>query len=71
LHTEELHNLCFTPDIRAIKSWSMRWQFNVGRMGELRNPYRILVRKSEWKIPLGRRKCRWEDNIKLNLKDIS
>jgi hypothetical protein len=32
--------------------------------------YKILAGKSEWKIglPLGRPRCRWEDNIKIDLK---
>jgi hypothetical protein len=33
-----------------------------------RNAYRILVGKPEGKILLGRPKCRWVDNIKINLK---
>ena len=32
--------------------------------------YRVLVGKSEGKRPLGRPKCRWEDNIKLDLQDV-
>jgi hypothetical protein len=39
-------------------------------MGELRNEYTILVRKPEWKRALGRPRCRWEDNMKKNLKEI-
>jgi hypothetical protein len=35
--------------------------------GEKRNVYRILVGKPEVKRPLGRPKCRWEDNIKMGL----
>jgi hypothetical protein len=31
------------------------------------NAYRILVEKSKGKKPLGKPKCRWEDNIKLAL----
>jgi hypothetical protein len=34
-------------------------------MGEKRNAYRILVRK-----PLGRPRRRWEDNIKMDLREI-
>jgi hypothetical protein len=36
-------------------------------MGEVRNPYKILVGKPEGKRPLGRPKGRWEDNIKIDL----
>jgi hypothetical protein len=40
--------------IRMIKSRRMRWKGHVARIGEKRNAYRILVRKSEGKRPLGR-----------------
>jgi hypothetical protein len=32
----------------------------------MRNAYKILVRKSEWKRPLSKSKGRWEDNIKID-----
>jgi hypothetical protein len=37
----------------------------VAHMGEARNSNNILVSKTEGKRPLGRRKHRWEDNIKI------
>jgi hypothetical protein len=39
-------------------------------MGEGRGVYRSLVGRPEGKRLLGRSKCRWEDNIKLDLGDI-
>jgi hypothetical protein len=36
--------------------------------GNKRNAYRVLVGKSEGKIPLGRPKRRWVDNIKIDLR---
>jgi hypothetical protein len=39
-------------------------------MGKKRNVYRILVGKPEEKGPLGRPRCRWIDNIKMDLKEI-
>jgi hypothetical protein len=39
-------------------------------MGENRNAYRILVGKLEGKRPLGRFRHRWEDNIKMDLREI-
>jgi hypothetical protein len=39
-------------------------------MGEKTNAYRILVGKSEGKRPLGRFRRRWEDNIRINLREI-
>jgi hypothetical protein len=39
-------------------------------MGEKRNVYRLLVGKPEGKIPLGRPRRRWIDNIKMDLLEI-
>jgi len=39
-------------------------------MGEMRNAYNILVIKPEGKRALGRRRCRWEDNMRLDLREI-
>jgi len=36
-------------------------------MGERRGVYRILMGKPEGTRPLGRPRCRWEDNIKMDL----
>jgi hypothetical protein len=38
----------------------------VARMGEKRNVYKLLVGKPEGKRPVGRSRCRWIDNIKMN-----
>jgi hypothetical protein len=48
----------------------MRWAGHVARMGEKRNVYRLLVRKSKGKRPLGRPRRRWMDNIKMDLLEI-
>jgi hypothetical protein len=39
-------------------------------MWEKRNAYRILLGKPEGKRPLGRPRCRWVDDIKMNLREI-
>jgi hypothetical protein len=39
-------------------------------MGETRNACKILMGKAEGKRPPGRPTHRWEDNIKMNLKEI-
>jgi hypothetical protein len=39
-------------------------------MWEGRGVYRILVAKAEGKRPLGRPRRRWEDNIKVDLREI-
>jgi hypothetical protein len=38
-------------------------------MGEMRNVYKILVGKPKGKRPLGRHRSRWENNIKMDLKE--
>jgi hypothetical protein len=42
----------------------------VARMGEGRGVYSVLVGRSEGKRPLGRPRRRWENNIKLDLREI-
>jgi hypothetical protein len=37
---------------------------------EKRNAYRVLVGKSEGKRPLARHRRRWEDNIKIDLREV-
>jgi hypothetical protein len=53
-----------------IKSRRRRWAGHVVRIGEKRNAYKILVGKPEEKRPLGRPRCRWVDNIKMDLRGI-
>jgi hypothetical protein len=39
-------------------------------MGERRGAYRALVEKPEEGRPLGRPRCKWEDNIKMDLGEV-
>ncbi|KAJ4450124.1 hypothetical protein ANN_01531 [Periplaneta americana] len=39
-------------------------------MGKSRNAYRVLVGRPEGKRPLGRPRRRWEDNIKMDLREV-
>jgi hypothetical protein len=52
-----------------IKSRRMRWAEHTAHVGEKRNAYRIWVGKPERKIPLGKPRRRWEDNIKMDLRE--
>jgi hypothetical protein len=72
LHNEELHNLYSSPRTynRIFKLSRMIWAGNLARMREKRNSYRILVGKPESMRSLGRSRCRWEDNIKIELREI-
>jgi hypothetical protein len=71
LHNEELQILYSSPNvIRQIKSRSMRWVGHVARMGEDRNVYKVLMGKPEGKRPLGRPRCRWEDGMRMDLREI-
>jgi hypothetical protein len=56
--------------IRQIKSRRMKWAGHVARMGEERNVYRVLMGKPEGKRPLERPRRRWEDGIRIDLREI-
>jgi hypothetical protein len=56
--------------IRQVKSRRIRWAGHVACMGEERKVYKVLVGKPEGKRPLGRQRCRWEDGIRMDLRDI-
>jgi len=49
----------------------MRWVRHVVHMGERRGIYKVLVGKSEVKSPLRRPRCRWWDNIKMDLQEVA
>ena len=71
MHNEELNDLYSSPNIvRVIKSRRMRRAGHVVRMGEERGMYRVLVGKPVGKRPLGRARCRWVDNIRMDLQEV-
>jgi hypothetical protein len=70
LRYEELNNLYASPNVMAIESRRMKWPGHVARMSDVRHAYRILVRKTEGKRPLGRRRHRWNVNIRTDLMEI-
>jgi hypothetical protein len=52
-----------------IKSRRIRWTWNMASLGKKRNAYRIWVGMPEGKKPLLRHKCRWGNNIEIDLTD--
>ena len=73
LHNEEHDSLHRSPNIvRVIMSRRLRWAGHVTRMEEGRSAFIILTGrpKPTGKRPLGRSRCRWEDNIRMDLEEI-
>ena len=56
--------------VRVVKSRRVRWAGHVARMGQGRGVHRVLVGRPEGKRPLGRPRCRWENNIKMDLQEV-
>jgi len=48
----------------------MRREGHEARVGERRGVYRVLVGKPEGKRQLGRPRRKWEDNIKMHLREV-
>jgi hypothetical protein len=48
----------------------MRWAGLVARTEERRSVYRVLVGRPEGKRPLRRPRSRWEENIKMDIREI-
>ena len=71
LYNAELHALYSSGNIiRNVKSRRLGWVEHVARMEQPRNAYRVLLRKPEVKRPLGRSRRRWEENIKMDLREV-
>ena len=71
LHNVELYAYYSSPNIiRSFKSRRLRWAGHIARMEQPRNTYRVLVGKPEGNRPLGRPRRRWEDNIRMDLREV-
>jgi hypothetical protein len=63
--------MVYPPNIiRLIKSRRIRWTRHVARMWKKWSVCRILVGKPEGNRLLGTCKRRWEDNIKIDLREM-
>jgi hypothetical protein len=70
LHNDELHNVYGSPNIiGVIKPRRMTSAGHVTRMRDMTNAYKIPVGKHEGKRQLGRRKHRWEANIRMDIRE--
>ena len=71
IRNDKFNDLYCSPDIfRVMKCRRMRWERHVARKSESKGVHIILVMKPEGKKPLGRRRHRWEDNIKMDLQEV-
>jgi hypothetical protein len=71
LDSKEPHDLFYSQNIIGTnKSRKMRWAGNVARIGVRRGSTRILVGRFEGKRPLGIRRSRWKDNIRMDLQEV-
>ena len=71
LHNEELYNLYRSSNlVRVIKSRTLRWACHAARMKEGKSGFKTSTSNPIGKRLLGRPRCRWEDNIRMDLKEI-
>jgi hypothetical protein len=71
LNNEEFHSLYSSPNIaRVIKSRRLRFTGHVARMEEGRSVFKSLTGTPAGKRPLGRPRRRWEENIRMDLKEM-
>ena len=71
-YNKELQSLHHTTIIfRDIKCIRFRWAANIARMEESRGALKILTGKLTGKRPLGRPRRKWEDNVRIHLKEVA
>jgi len=64
------HTITITLSVTEYVSRRMRWAGHVAHMWERKGVYSVLVDISELKRPPGRPRRRWEDNIKMDLREV-
>ena len=68
----KIHSLYRLPNIiRVIISRRIRWAGYIANMEECGSAFIILTGKPTGKRPLGRPRNRWEDHIRMDIKEIS
>jgi len=71
LHNEETNDMFYsTVTFAVIQSRRISWVVHIVVMGERRGVHKILVGKPEGNRQLGGPKCRWADNIKIEVQEV-
>jgi hypothetical protein len=70
VHNEELNDLYCSPSIVCVIKSRMGCVGLVAHKGEWRGVYMLLVGKPEGRRLLGRPRCRWDDNIQMDLQEV-
>ena len=69
IHVLDLESVCFDSK-HLYNVLLLRWAGHVAHMGNERGVYRVLVGIPEGRRPLGRPRCRWVDNIRMDLQEM-
>jgi hypothetical protein len=73
LATIQFRTLCLRVSSKNLKiklARRIRWAEHIARMGDMRNAYKVSVRKPEGKRPPGRPRHEWENYIRMDLREI-
>jgi hypothetical protein len=71
VHEVEFHDLYCSPNtFPVVTEKRMRWAAHVTHICERRSAYKVLMGKPEGKRALGRPPHRWEDNIKMDFREV-
>jgi len=62
--------MCFTKCCYGDQVKEDKMAGHVACMGEMRNAYKIFIRKPEVTRPCGRPRCRWEEDIIIDVREI-
>ena len=70
LHNEEFHSLYPSPNAATvIQPRTLRWAGHIARMEEGRSAFKISTGTPTGMRPLGKPRHRWEDNVRMVLKE--